>query len=217
MGLRALAATTATILLAAVSTARAETTLTDRDGQQSRHDRDAEVLDEVREAQTGDQAEVAGPRRERAAPARDDRHLNQGRPVRHHHHRPVRDADVGQGRLARPVRQLANELRRRRHAAEPVRNGLSYEGKLYSVPFYAESAMTYYRTDLFKKAGLTMPEKPTWDQIAEFADKVNDQANGIYGICLRGLPGWGENMGLLGVVGQRLRRPALRHRLEVGR
>jgi ABC-type glycerol-3-phosphate transport system substrate-binding protein len=83
---------------------------------------------------------------------------------------------------------------------QTVRNSLSYEGKLYSLPFYAESAMTYYRTDVFKKAGLTMPEKPTWDQIAEFADKVNDPAHGVYGVCLRGQPGWGENMGLLGVV-----------------
>ena len=83
---------------------------------------------------------------------------------------------------------------------QTVRNSLSYEGKLYSLPFYAESAMTYYRTDVFKKAGLTMPERPTWDQIAEFADKVNDPAHGVYGVCLRGQPGWGENMGLLGVV-----------------
>jgi len=81
-----------------------------------------------------------------------------------------------------------------------VRNSLSYDGKLYSLPFYAESAMTFYRSDVFKKAGLTMPEKPTWDQIAEFADKVNDPAHGVYGVCLRGQPGWGENMGLLGVM-----------------
>src|ERR1700677_1096673 len=34
-----------------------------------------------------------------------------------------------------------------------VRNGLSYDGKLYSLPFYAESTMMFYRTDLFKAAG----------------------------------------------------------------
>ena len=43
-----------------------------------------------------------------------------------------------------------------------VRNGLSADGKLYAVPFYAESSFTMYRTDLFKEAGLTMPEQPTW-------------------------------------------------------
>lgn len=81
-----------------------------------------------------------------------------------------------------------------------VREALSYEGKMYSVPFYAESSMTFYRKDLFDKAGLTMPEKPTWTQIAEFAAKLDDKANGFHGICLRGLPGWGENMALLGLM-----------------
>ena len=75
-----------------------------------------------------------------------------------------------------------------------VRDGISYQGKLYAVPFYAESAMTYYRTDLFKKAGITMPEQPTYAQIREFADKITDKEHQVYGICLRGKPGWGENM-----------------------
>src|ERR1700722_14597026 len=39
---------------------------------------------------------------------------------------------------------------------KPVRDGLSYDGKLYGLPFYGESAMTFYRTDLFAKAGLKM-------------------------------------------------------------
>ena len=55
-----------------------------------------------------------------------------------------------------------------------VRDGLSVDGKLFALPFYAESSITYYRTDLFKAAGLTMPERPTWTQIAEFADKLTE-------------------------------------------
>jgi len=77
---------------------------------------------------------------------------------------------------------------------KPVRQGLSYKGKLYALPFYAESVMTLYRTDLFKAAGLTMPAKPTYTEIRQFADKVTDKSKGIYGICLRGKPGWGENI-----------------------
>jgi sorbitol/mannitol transport system substrate-binding protein len=77
---------------------------------------------------------------------------------------------------------------------KPVRDGLTYEGKLYGLPFYGESAMTYYRTDLFQKAGLKMPDQPTYAQIREFADKISDKENQIYGMCLRGKPGWGENM-----------------------
>ena len=82
-----------------------------------------------------------------------------------------------------------------------VKDGLSYEGKLYSVPFYAESSMTFYRKDLFEKAGLTMPDQPTWTQIRDFASKLDDKPNGVHGICIRGLPGWGENMALLGLMG----------------
>ncbi|HWK43797.1 MAG TPA: sugar ABC transporter substrate-binding protein [Stellaceae bacterium] len=77
---------------------------------------------------------------------------------------------------------------------KPVREALTYDGKLYGLPFYAESAMTYYRTDLFDKAGLKMPAAPTYGQIREFADKITDKSNQIYGMCLRGKPGWGENM-----------------------
>ena len=78
-----------------------------------------------------------------------------------------------------------------------IRAGLSVDGKLYAAPFYGESSMIMYRKDLFEKAGLTMPEQPTWDFIAEAARKITDKAAGVYGICLRGKAGWGENMAFL--------------------
>jgi sorbitol/mannitol transport system substrate-binding protein len=81
-----------------------------------------------------------------------------------------------------------------------VRDGLSVDKKLYALPFYAESSMTYYRTDLFKAAGLTMPEKPTWTQIGEFAEKLTDKSKDQYGLCLRGKAGWGENMALISTL-----------------
>ena len=83
---------------------------------------------------------------------------------------------------------------------KPVREGISYQDKLYAVPFYGESAMTYYRKDLFQKAGITMPAQPTYQQIAQFAEKITDKANQVYGICLRGKPGWGENMAFFSTV-----------------
>jgi sorbitol/mannitol transport system substrate-binding protein len=70
--------------------------------------------------------------------------------------------------------------------------GLSYDGTLYAAPFYGESSMVMYRTDLMEKAGMTMPEAPTWDFIREAAAKMTDRANDINGICLRGKAGWGE-------------------------
>ncbi|MGR3761805.1 ABC transporter substrate-binding protein [Roseobacteraceae bacterium NS-SX3] len=78
-----------------------------------------------------------------------------------------------------------------------MRGGLSVDGTLYAAPFYGESSMIMYRTDLMEKAGLEMPEAPTWDFVAEAARAMTDKDNGIYGICLRGKAGWGENMAFL--------------------
>jgi sorbitol/mannitol transport system substrate-binding protein len=75
----------------------------------------------------------------------------------------------------------------------PIRSGLSYEGELYAAPFYGESSFIMYRTDLMEKAGLTMPEAPTWEFIGEAARAMTDRANDINGICIRGKAGWGEN------------------------
>ncbi len=57
--------------------------------------------------------------------------------------------------------------------------------------------MIMYRKDLFEKAGLTMPDAPTWDFIADAARKITDKTGEVYGICLRGKAGWGENMAFL--------------------
>ncbi len=81
-----------------------------------------------------------------------------------------------------------------------IRDGASYDGKLYALPFYAESSLTYYRKDLFQKAGLTMPAQPTYSDIAHFAKVLHDPAHGVYGVCLRGKPGWGENMAYISTL-----------------
>lgn len=78
-----------------------------------------------------------------------------------------------------------------------MRQGLSVDGKLYAAPFYGESSMLMYRSDLVQKAGMQMPAHPTWTQIRDIAAKINDPAKGVYGICLRGKPGWGDNMAFL--------------------
>src|SRR5882757_4513447 len=78
-----------------------------------------------------------------------------------------------------------------------IRDAVSVSGKLYAAPFYGESSMMMYRTDLFQKAGLTVPEKPTWDFVVDAAKKLTDKSAGVYGICLRGKAGWGENMAFL--------------------
>src|SRR5918995_8293 len=71
-----------------------------------------------------------------------------------------------------------------------VRDALSVEGKLYAAPFYAESSFVMYRQDVLEDAGLTMPDNPTWDEVAEIARAVDSDE--MAGICLRGKPGWGD-------------------------
>jgi sorbitol/mannitol transport system substrate-binding protein len=81
----------------------------------------------------------------------------------------------------------------------PVAKSLSYNGDLYAVPFYGESSMLYYNKSLLSAAGVTMPQHPTWTQVAAAAAKVN-QPGKVSGICLRGLAGWGDNMAALDTV-----------------
>jgi len=70
--------------------------------------------------------------------------------------------------------------------------GLSHDGTLYAAPFYGESSMIMYRTDLMEKAGLEMPDAPSWSFVAKAARAMTDRENDINGICLRGKAGWGE-------------------------
>ena len=81
-----------------------------------------------------------------------------------------------------------------------LRDGLSYQGKLYALPFYGESSMLMYRKDLLEEKGLKMPDQPKYEDIKKIADALTDKGKGIYGITLRGKPGWGENMAFLSTL-----------------
>lgn len=78
-----------------------------------------------------------------------------------------------------------------------MRGGLSSGGNLYAAPFYGESSMIMYRKDLLDAAGMSMPDNPTWGHVQDAAAAMTDRANGVSGICLRGKPGWGDNMAFL--------------------
>lgn len=71
-------------------------------------------------------------------------------------------------------------------------DALSVDGTLYAEPFYGESSFMMYRKDVFDQLGLTMPDQPTWQEVADLAAKVNDSGIGMKGICLRGQVGWGQ-------------------------
>jgi sorbitol/mannitol transport system substrate-binding protein len=66
------------------------------------------------------------------------------------------------------------------------------DGKLYGEPFYGESSFLMYRKDVLESKGITMPDNPTWDQVADIATRIDNAQPGMRGICLRGQPGWGQ-------------------------
>ena len=78
-----------------------------------------------------------------------------------------------------------------------IAGGLTVDGKLMAAPFYGESSMVMYRTDLVEAAGEKMPDAPTWADIKRIAGKITNKDKEIYGVCLRGKAGWGENMAFL--------------------
>ena len=81
-----------------------------------------------------------------------------------------------------------------------MRNGLSHEGTLYAAPFYGESSMVMYRKDLTEAAGVTIADNDSWDNVKAAAAAMHDPDNGVYGACLRGKPGWGDNMAFVTTV-----------------
>ncbi len=84
---------------------------------------------------------------------------------------------------------------------KPMTESLSGDdGKLYGEPFYGESSFLMYRKDVLAAKGLTMPPNPTWQQVGDLAAALDGAQPGMKGICLRGLPGWGEVMAPLTTV-----------------
>ncbi|MGU3646505.1 ABC transporter substrate-binding protein [Microbacterium sp. C23T] len=80
----------------------------------------------------------------------------------------------------------------------PVRTSVSVDGDLYAAPFYGESSFLMYNKDIVEAAGLTVPDNPTWPEIADLAAQLKSADHA--GICLRGKPGWGEGIAGLNTV-----------------
>jgi sorbitol/mannitol transport system substrate-binding protein len=81
-----------------------------------------------------------------------------------------------------------------------MRNGLSHNGTLYAAPFYGESSMVMYRKDLTDAAGVVVRDNDSWANVKGAAMAMHDPDNGVYGACLRGKPGWGDNMAFITTV-----------------
>jgi multiple sugar transport system substrate-binding protein len=59
-------------------------------------------------------------------------------------------------------------------------NSVSWDGKYFGIPKYTDTIGVFYNKDLFAKAGITEPPT-TWAQLVEYAEKLTDPANNVYG------------------------------------
>ena len=65
---------------------------------------------------------------------------------------------------------------------ESMREGMSYEGKLYGLPMQAQMFVMAYRKDVFDKNGLQPPK--TFDEMVAAAKKIQDSGDMKYPIAL---------------------------------
>ena len=72
------------------------------------------------------------------------------------------------------------------------RDADSYEGKPYAIPYDGEVTVQVYRKDLYDAKGLKAAD--TLDDFLKNAAAINDPANRVYGMALRGFAGAGQNM-----------------------
>lgn len=74
-----------------------------------------------------------------------------------------------------------------------IANSLKYNGKLYSLPWYATSAVTIFNKELLKKAGAEVPK--TYEEIAKIAPQIKEKT-GAYAF----LPNITENDTMLKIL-----------------
>ena len=61
----------------------------------------------------------------------------------------------------------------------------TYDGKLWSVPWYTDAGLLYYRKDLLEKSGYSEPPV-TWTELQEMSAKVTKDQNIDYGFVFQG-------------------------------
>ncbi|MCO6694467.1 extracellular solute-binding protein [Streptomyces sp. Vc17.3-30] len=67
---------------------------------------------------------------------------------------------------------------------EAARASVTVDGKTYGAPYFVGVRALYYRTDLFEKHSVAVPE--TLDEVAAAAKKIRKAEPGLYGIAVGG-------------------------------
>ena len=62
---------------------------------------------------------------------------------------------------------------------------LTYQGKIWGVPWLADAGLLFYRRDLLEHSGFSEPPK-TWEELKEMAEKVVQDSGTRYGFLFQG-------------------------------
>ncbi|WP_207205409.1 ABC transporter substrate-binding protein [Microbacterium protaetiae] len=92
-------------------------------------------------------------------------------------------AQFGAHQLAVPLSQYLPQSYWNTFASGLV-DGATYQKQVYGAPFFEDQGFLYYRSDLLKKEGLSVPT--TWEQLVSDAKKVQAAGDVKYGYVFQG-------------------------------
>jgi multiple sugar transport system substrate-binding protein len=76
------------------------------------------------------------------------------------------------------------ESEQKKYLPGPIES-LTYDGKIWGVPWYTDAGMLYYRRDLLEQSGISAPPK-TWEELKEMGDQVSQETGTKYGFVFQG-------------------------------
>ncbi|QTL97934.1 extracellular solute-binding protein [Iocasia frigidifontis] len=65
----------------------------------------------------------------------------------------------------------------------------TYDGKVYGIPWFAETRCLFYNTEMFKKAGITTPPG-TWNEVMDAGQKIIDKYGEGSAFAIAGTSAW---------------------------
>lgn len=91
--------------------------------------------------------------------------------------------EFAKARWLRDVSALLPETERGDIFPGPLK-AVTYNGKLFAIPWYIDSGLLYYRKDLLDEIGAKAPE--TWEELVRLAGKITERSEGTYGFIWQG-------------------------------
>jgi multiple sugar transport system substrate-binding protein len=76
------------------------------------------------------------------------------------------------------------ESEQSKYLSGPIES-LTYDGKIWGVPWYTDAGMLYYRKDLLEQSGISAPPK-TWPELKEMAEQVSQETGTKFPFVFQG-------------------------------